>query len=301
MAEIEQYTRVRHNAVGEDVAVVGHAAPDLVHLLAELVDNATAFSPPHSTVQVTGRVFDSGAVITVEDDGVGMSAHRLAQANQRLTRPGGAESTVPEQMGLYVVANLGAKHGIHTELRYGTDGGITSVIWVPGRLLTTSVGRITHPPVTRTASGVAALRRSRRDGAGGRTGMWWSREAAAATVASRESEPINGGSIAPIPTAPTAVLPTINDRGLPVRIPMTAHPLSRDVAGGPAPSTRAGGGNSVVDSGVHAAPSPREAVEPERDSAVLSALYRGIRQADETDGAKQVVDQRPVDDTWMER
>jgi hypothetical protein len=295
MAEIEQYTRVRYSAM-EEIAVIGHAAPDLVHLLAELIDNATAFSPPHSTVQVTGHVLDGGVVITVEDSGVGMSARRLAQANHRLARPGGAESAVPEQMGLYVVANLGARHGIRTELRHGAASGIVAVTWVPSRLLTVSAGRLARPPATSKVTPVkdqAAMRLSRRrEGIGKRTGMWWSRETAAAMATSREGEPANGQQAAPTP-AQTPPAPTINDRGLPVRVPMAAHP--------PTPDGPGGSPVGAVHGDAHIPQPRREAVEPDRDSAVLAAFYRGVREADEPDGADQAASQRPVDITWMER
>jgi hypothetical protein len=295
MAEIEQYTRVRYSAM-EEIAVIGHAAPDLVHLLAELIDNATAFSPPHSTVQVTGHVLDGGVVITVEDSGVGMSARRLAQANHRLARPGGAESAVPEQMGLYVVANLGARHGIRTELRHGAASGIVAVTWVPSRLLTVSAGRLARPPATSKVTPVkdqAAMRLSRRrEGIGKRTGMWWSRETAAAMATSREGEPANGQQAAPTP-AQTPPAPTINDRGLPVRVPMAAHP--------PTPDGPGGSPVGAVHGDAHIPQPRREAVEPDRDSAVLAAFYRGVREADEPDAADQAASQRPVDITWMER
>jgi Nitrate and nitrite sensing/Histidine kinase-, DNA gyrase B-, and HSP90-like ATPase len=303
MAEIEQYTRVRYVAL-EEIAVIGHAAPDLVHLLAELIDNATAFSPPHSTVQVTGRVLDGGAVVTVEDNGVGMSPKRLAQANHRLARPGGAESAVPEQMGLYVVANLGARHGIRTELRHGVANGVVAVTWIPGRLLTASAGRLARPAATSKATAAKspdAMRRSRRRrsaGIGNRTGMWWSRETAAAMVASREGEPANGPRAAPTPATQTAVAPTVNDRGLPIRVPMAAHSPRRD---GPDTSSRDGRPGRAVPGEAPAPQPPREDVEPERDSAVLAALYRGIREADEPDGAEHTASPRPVGITWMER
>src|SRR5439155_1759510 len=85
LAEIEQYPRARTQAP-EEIAIVGHAVADVVHLLAELLENATEFSPPSTTVQITGHAIRNGteAVITVEDRGIGMSPQVLASANQRL-------------------------------------------------------------------------------------------------------------------------------------------------------------------------------------------------------------------------
>jgi signal transduction histidine kinase len=147
-AEIEQYTRVQCATTNDEIAIVGHVAADLVHLLAELIDNATAFSPPHSVVHVTAHLVDSGVVVAVEDDGVGMGASRLAAANHRLATPAGADAAVPEQMGLFVVAHLGARHGIRTELHHSSDGGIVAVTWLPAGLLTTATVRLAYPPAT---------------------------------------------------------------------------------------------------------------------------------------------------------
>jgi signal transduction histidine kinase len=295
MAEIEQYTRVQCVAVIDQIAVVGHVAADLVHLLAELIDNATAFSPPHSTVQVTAHLVDSGVVVIVEDNGVGMAASRLAQANQRLATPAGADASVPEQMGLFVVANLGARHGIRTELRQGSDGGVVAATWVPAGLLTMATERLARPQV---ATGIApdaasaAVRRSKRRGdiagrgVGGRTGMWWSREAAAAMAAARDREPGGAPETAPA-AAPRIVTAGTNRAGLPIRVPMSARPPAGD-GSGPAPA----GGMAAA---VGGAKSARDSVEPDRDSSTLSALYRGIREADEPAVLNQDMDPRPID------
>jgi signal transduction histidine kinase len=295
MAEIEQYTRVQPAAVNDRIAVVGHAAPDLVHLLAELIDNATAFSPPHSTVHVAAHLVESGVVVTVEDNGVGMAASRLALVNHRLAAPAGADASVPEQMGLFVVANLGARHGIRTELHRSPRGGTLAATWLPRGLLTAAKERQT---VTSSSSahdpGQRVVRRSKRRGdltgvreSAGRAGLWWSREAAAAMAAARAREPGVPAGTAPV-TFPTAITAGINRVGLPIRVPMTARPPAGEDGNGSAP---AGAGGMAAAVGVASA---GDTVEPARDSAKIAALYRGIREAVEPTGTNDHAAPSPI-------
>jgi signal transduction histidine kinase len=137
LAETEQYQRVRV-AGPEDVLVVGHAVPDLMHLLAELVDNATAFSPPASSVELTAEVMGggaAGAVLTVNDEGMGMTPAMLAEANARLAQPPTIDVSVSERMGLFVVSHLAARHGMGVQLDTAPSGGIRATVSVPPVLL----------------------------------------------------------------------------------------------------------------------------------------------------------------------
>jgi hypothetical protein len=189
-------------------------------------------------------------------------------------------------MGLYVVANLGAKHGIRTELRHANGGGIVAATWVPGQLLTVSAGPLGRPPLSDQqleAREQAAMRRGRRrgEGFGSRGGMWWSREAAAANLAARAAPDAQPAAAAP--GADGAVQASITERGLPVRVPMAAQSPHLAGPGGPSGPGGAGSPHPADGDGATALQSRGETVEPERDSAVLSALYRGIREADEPD------------------
>jgi hypothetical protein len=138
LAETEQYQRVQV-AGPDDVLVVGHAVPDLMHLLAELVDNATAFSAPGTPVRLTAQLLyggAGGAVVTVDDDGMGMTPSMLADANSRLARPAPIDVSVSERMGLFVVSHLAARHSIRVELAVVTTGGVTATVTIPSPLLT---------------------------------------------------------------------------------------------------------------------------------------------------------------------
>ena len=133
-AEIEQYGRVALT-VQPGIMVSGQAAADIVHLLAELIENATLFSPRENQIQVS--VADSpggGVLVEVRDEGVGVSATRLAEMNWRLDHPPGVDVSVSRHMGLFAVSRLAARHGIRVRLRAGTPQGLTALVWLPGNL-----------------------------------------------------------------------------------------------------------------------------------------------------------------------
>jgi signal transduction histidine kinase len=133
-AEIEQYGRVSLT-VQPGIMVSGQAAADIVHLLAELIENATLFSPRENQIQVS--VSDSpggGVLVEVRDEGVGVSAARLADMNWRLDHPPGVDVSVSRHMGLFAVSRLAARHGIRVRLRAGSPQGLTALVWLPGTL-----------------------------------------------------------------------------------------------------------------------------------------------------------------------
>ncbi|WP_229706404.1 nitrate- and nitrite sensing domain-containing protein [Micromonospora sonchi] len=286
-AEIEQYQRVRHEAVA-DLHVVGHAVGELVHLLAELLENATAFSRPDTIVQVMARPDGAGAVIEIADQGLGMSPTALAEANTVLAEPPAADVATVERMGLFVVSHLAARHGIEVRL-HGGAGGLVARVRLPGALLAaapppsldpppsrrflsagrsgpdtpsspgpaelpvagrrpTTVPRQAHPVPVR-AEDVLAPAAPVATGGG-----WWSREGPSSAV------PTTGaGSPAP-PVVP--VTAGTNERGLPVRVPMAqlstvtqpARPQQRQPA--------------------------RRDPDPEAVGGMLSRLYNGVRRAE---------------------
>ncbi|WP_253858237.1 nitrate- and nitrite sensing domain-containing protein [Prauserella alba] len=139
-AEIEQYRRV-DVAVLPDVAVIGPAVGDVVHLLAELLDNATAFSPPDSRVVVRGDAAEAkGVVLEVEDQGLGIEEEDVERLNALLAEPPDfsfmALSDEP-RLGLFVVARLAARHGIQVRLREAIHGGTRAVVRLDPELLGT--------------------------------------------------------------------------------------------------------------------------------------------------------------------
>jgi Nitrate and nitrite sensing/Histidine kinase-, DNA gyrase B-, and HSP90-like ATPase len=149
-AEIEDYDRI--DPVGlADVGIVPTAARDLIHLLAELMENATFFSPPNSRIRVTGRREVEGVQLSVYDEGIGMPPAQLAEANARLAGPAQLTAELAGTMGLLVVSRLAARHSIAVTLRSAHRGGTVAVVQVPNSLLA--------PAPTVTEHTAAMLRR----------------------------------------------------------------------------------------------------------------------------------------------
>ena len=135
VSEIEEYERVWLNAQ-PDVAVRGPAVNDVVHLLAELIENATSFSAAEMSVEISGQLLTSGGVLVdVTDRGVGMSAKEMAYANWQLENQSAKEITVLKWMGLFVVARLAARHGIRVRLQEAEVGGLTALVWLPDEVV----------------------------------------------------------------------------------------------------------------------------------------------------------------------
>ena len=136
LSEIEDCERVSFE-VQPDIAVRGPAVYDAVHVLVELIDNATAFSAAEMPVHITGRILSSGgALVDITDRGIGMTAKEMAYANQQLDNPPAADIDVPKWMGLLVVARLAARHGIRVRLNQAELGGLTALVWFPDGILT---------------------------------------------------------------------------------------------------------------------------------------------------------------------
>jgi signal transduction histidine kinase len=133
-AEVEEYQRVELLPLA-DLEVAGHVAVDVVHLLAELIENATAFSPPNTKVQVAGQAVPHGYVIEIEDRGLGMSDEELIQANERLSNPPDIDFALSRVLGLYVVGKLAQRHGIKVQLRHSWYGGVTALTLLPQAIL----------------------------------------------------------------------------------------------------------------------------------------------------------------------
>ncbi|WP_432063585.1 sensor histidine kinase [Streptomyces sp. C10-9-1] len=138
VSEIERYDRVVIRSLPPHAQVAGFAADDLSHLVAELLENATAFSPPDAQVEMEGWLLESGEVmLSVQDAGIGMTAERIAEVNALLADPAqqppaGRDA---EGLGLRVAGLLAARHGVRVQLREHKQGGITAVVVVPEGLL----------------------------------------------------------------------------------------------------------------------------------------------------------------------
>ncbi|SEM27795.1 sensor histidine kinase [Streptacidiphilus jiangxiensis] len=159
VGEIEDYARVRVHRM-PPVAVAGGAVSDLVHLIAELVENATVFSPPHTQVRIVGEEVAHGFVLEVDDRGLGMGDEALAAANDRLATGGDFDLGDTDRLGLFVVSRLAARHQIRVSLRRSPYGGTTAVVLLPHELLTAAAPRPGDAEgagsVARTAAGDAA-------------------------------------------------------------------------------------------------------------------------------------------------
>lgn len=150
VGEIEDYTRVVVPPMPE-VGVAADAVADVAHVIAELLENATAFSPPHTQVTLrTGQV-SGGFVLEIDDRGLGLDPGQLADAHRTLTDPDGYDPTRHDRLGLYVVARLATRHGIRVTLRDSPYGGTTAVVLLPSGVLAEAEPRL--PGATSDAGG----------------------------------------------------------------------------------------------------------------------------------------------------
>jgi signal transduction histidine kinase len=134
VGEVEGYARVQILQIQQS-ALAGRVVADVIHLLAELIENATLFSPPHTTVQVTGEMVSSGYVVEIEDRGLGMTEADLERYNKRLTEPPEFNLSDTRQLGLFVVGRLAERHGIKVHLRMSPYGGTTAIALLPSSLV----------------------------------------------------------------------------------------------------------------------------------------------------------------------
>ncbi|MGA5518620.1 nitrate- and nitrite sensing domain-containing protein [Streptomyces pseudogriseolus] len=175
-SEVEQYERIELAAV-PSTEVAGRVVNDLVHLLAELLENATSFSSPQTKVKVTGHALPDGRVlIEIHDTGIGLSPEDLAAINERLASPPTVDVSVSRRMGLFVVGRLSQRHGIRIQLRPSDSGGTTALVMLPvdvaqgGKKPQGKPGQpggAGGPAAAQAAAGAAAARRSAGAGQSG--------------------------------------------------------------------------------------------------------------------------------------
>ncbi|MFI8359044.1 nitrate- and nitrite sensing domain-containing protein [Streptomyces sp. NPDC085612] len=280
VSEIERYERVDLTALPSYTQVAGHAADDISHVIAELLENATTFSPPEVKVKVSGWTLDSGdVVISVVDEGIGVSGDRLQALNERLSTPEAYDEEPEEEhglgLGLYVAGRLAARHGVTAELRAGRHGGTEALVVVPAALLPAT------PPVspvhTLATPGAPALRlpgviaeanentlHSRRRGAhaapeaGADAGDLPSAEAAPADEPAAEAVPVTEPAAGPGPEAGAAP-DAAPETGEPVADTAPAADADRDAEPFPDADPAADAGpvtDPAQDSGPAAAPFP---------------------------------------------
>ncbi len=249
VAEVEDYARVRVE-VHSKAALAGPAVADVVHLLAELVENAAVYSPPTTVVRVQGELVGRGFCVEVEDRGLGMADEQLAEINHKLTSVPAFDLSGSDRLGLFVAGRLAHRHGISIALRSSVYGGTTAVVIIPTSLVVTDEAQVPAVTATRYAlrndAPVPALSGANGHGSNGHGGNgstptltdvnghaaspappagsddsgWWIRP----TVASdRAADAVQAGQAAvtatevePGPAASHA--PAIDANGLPVRV-----------------------------------------------------------------------------------
>ncbi|MFF1307174.1 nitrate- and nitrite sensing domain-containing protein [Streptomyces sp. NPDC058307] len=138
VAEVEDYERIEVRRLPR-VAVTGPAVADLTHLVAELLENATVFSPPHTAVQVLGERVANGFTLEIHDRGLGMAADALLDANLRLAETPEFELSDTDRLGLFVVSRLAQRQNVRVSLQPSPYGGTTAVVFIPEALLTDDV------------------------------------------------------------------------------------------------------------------------------------------------------------------
>jgi HAMP domain-containing protein len=134
--EVKEHTRVELLPL-DQVELAGHAAADVMHLLAELIENAVTFSAPGTKALVAGQPLPAGYLLEIEDQGLGMTDEQLVKVNQRLAKPPDIDFALAKMLGFFVVTQLASKHGIKVQLRHSWYGGITALVLLPRQLIVT--------------------------------------------------------------------------------------------------------------------------------------------------------------------
>ncbi len=166
VAEVEDFPRVEVHTVAE-TRLVGGAVADLTHLLAELVENAVMFSPPHTKVQVRAERVGSGIAVEIQDRGLGMGKEALDEANRRIQDADEIDLLDTEQLGLFVVNRLAHRQHVRVTLQPSGYGGVTAVVLLPEALLSDGTGG--EPPAAEGESAAqerASLLHRRHPGTG---------------------------------------------------------------------------------------------------------------------------------------
>ncbi|MFE7623483.1 nitrate- and nitrite sensing domain-containing protein [Streptomyces sp. NPDC057509] len=135
VAEVEDYERIEVRRLPR-IGVGGPAVADLTHLIAELLENATVFSPPHTAVQVLGERVANGFTLEIHDRGLGMPPDVLLDANLRLAETPEFELSDTDRLGLFVVSRLAQRQNVRVSLQTSPYGGTTAVVFIPAALLT---------------------------------------------------------------------------------------------------------------------------------------------------------------------
>lgn len=260
-SEVELYNRIEFGTVDTDISVAAHAVNDVVRLVAELLDNATRFSPPTTTVVADGRRIRDYVLIQVEDRGLGLTDDQLDSLNRRLAAPPSVDVAAFRLMGLAVVSRLASRYGIRVELRRNVEGGTVAQVTLPAATVVLPPVHSRDQQITRprqplaveqnplTPAGLAEPAGAGRTPSATLTDQW--RSAAPAPWQAPEQArdtmaPVQAGGL---PAAPPPAPPTPPARpafgGVSVGTPTVAYPtveaLPKRVPGGEAAAPGAPG------------------------------------------------------------
>ena len=273
LSQIEQYSRVRIGALDSRLSLHGDTVDETAHMLAELLDNATSYSPPENEVWVTGQPMADRLVLQITDHGVGLSDQRLEQINRHLAAPAPLELVGVRSMGLMVVSRLAARHGIVVELRKARHGGTAAEVTIPWSLLSWQ-DTATHALSATTMAGRASA--ADRRAVHPRSASSPSASASTGSAAAQDAPTVNGWFTTPVKGADVtitwprsdgerwaaAVVRDVSDAiaarwsGLPRRVPQ------RDLVPDPPPQT--------------ATRTRHRRLDPTRIAAAMSAYARGV-------------------------
>jgi hypothetical protein len=274
LSQIEQYSRVRIGALDNRLSLQGDTVDEAAHMLAELLDNATSYSPPETEVWVTGQPMSDRLVLQIVDQGVGLSDQRLEQINRHLAAPAPLELSGVRSMGLMVVSRLAARHGIRVELRTGRPGGTAAEVTIPSPLLSWRDTAAPAPSATTVGPGRAGA--ANRRPVNPRSASLASAPAATRSAAIQDARAVNGWFASALDGDDVAVMWPTSDgerwaaaperdvfdagaarrNGLPLRVPQP-HLVPE-----PPPETATSGRHRRLD--------------PTRIAAAMSAYARGV-------------------------
>jgi signal transduction histidine kinase len=223
VAEVEDYTRIKATA-GTNAALVGPAVGDVIHLLAELAENATMFSPPNTPVTIHGDIVGQGFAVEIEDRGLGLSDEQLDWINKLLENPPAFDPSSSDQLGLFVAGQLAKRHNIKISMRPSPYGGTTAIVLIPRNLVVTEEDQARDPALAATAGNAPRIK-----GRHATRGL-------AATVSATETGP---DALAMAPSAATTSWPGVDVP--PMRDPADAAGLDVTGLGLPGPGPGAFG------------------------------------------------------------
>jgi signal transduction histidine kinase len=171
IAEVEDYQRVTV-LTGADDAVSAPAVADMIHLLAELIENATMFSPSGTRVEIRAERVANGFAIEIEDRGLGIEPAQLSDLNRQLASPPDFDLANADRLGLFVGAKLAVRHGVRVSLRASPYGGTSAIVLLPSSIMTTPIRLLAAPVATAPAGPAAGGGTAGGGTAGGGTGRF---------------------------------------------------------------------------------------------------------------------------------